>query len=96
MGRVRDNLYMGKDLTVSDARSTLGPVTSRAEYGGETTYLTKHGRRTAAVVPAAAAELLEQIENLADAEAVHAALEDLESGREEKVTFARRTSVRTA
>lgn len=92
--RLRYNLYMLNDLTVSEARAALGPVTSRAEYGGETTYLTKHGRRTAAVVPAAAAELLEQIEDLIDAEAVRSALADLEAGREQALPFARRTTSR--
>ena len=87
---------MSTDLTVSEARAELGPVTSRAEYSGETTYLTKHGRRAAAVVPAAAAELLEQIEDLIDVEAVRTALADLEKGREESVPFARRTRNRTA
>lgn len=90
------DLYVIKDLTVSEARAELGPVTSRAEYGGEITYLTKHGRRAAAIVPAAAAELLEQIEDLVDADAVRAALEDLEAGRETRVRFARRTPARTA
>jgi len=32
---------MVSELTVSEARADLGPVTSLAEYGGETTYLTK-------------------------------------------------------
>lgn len=87
---------MSTDLTVSEARAELGLVTSRAEYGGETTYLTKHGRRAAAVVPAAAAELLEQIEDLIDAEAVRSALADLEAGREQRVPFARFTHNRIA
>ncbi len=43
---------MVSELTVSEARADLGPVTSRAEYGGETTYLTKHGHRAAAAVAA--------------------------------------------
>lgn len=86
---------MAVELTVSEARADLGPVTSRAEYSGETTYLTKHGRRAAAVVPAAAAELLEQIEDLMDAEAVRAALADLEAGTEQRVPFVPRTRGRT-
>ena len=82
---------MPVELTVSQARAELGPVTSRAEYSGETTYLTKHGHRAAAVVPAAAAELLEQIEDLMDAEAVRSALADLQAGSEQRVPFTRRT-----
>jgi len=84
-------LYMDADMTVSQARADLGAVTSRAEYGGETTYLTKHGRRAAAVVPAAAAELLEQLEDLVDGQAVQAALERLRSGDEDRLPFVRRT-----
>lgn len=89
-------LYMAAEMTVSEARAELGPVTSRAEYGGETTYLTKHGHRAAAVVPAAAAELLEQLEDLVDDKAVRAAMADLEAGVEERVPFVRRTRRRTA
>lgn len=81
---------------MSAARADLGAVTARAEYGGETTYLTKHGHRSAAVVPAAAAELLEGLEDLVDHDAVRAALDSLETGAEERVPFLRRTSRRTA
>lgn len=83
---MRYHLYVIRDITVSEARAELGPVTSRAEYGGEFTYLTTYGRRTAAIVPAAAAELLEQIEDLVDAEIVRVALEDLESWPREEVS----------
>lgn len=82
-------------MTVSQARAELGPLTSRAEFSGEITYLTKHGRRTAAVVPAAVAELLEQIEDLLDADSVRSALDDLAAGREGKLPFVRRTPART-
>lgn len=85
---------MSSDLTVSEARAELGPVTSRAQYSGETTYLTKHGRRAAAVVPAAAAELLEQIEDLLDIQAVQSALTDLDNGREQPIPFVRRMNNR--
>ena len=84
-----------QDMSVSKARAVLGAVTSRAEYGGETTYLTKHGRRAAAVVPAAAAELLEQLEGLCDQEAVSRALASLE-GYEERLPFVRRNRRQTA
>ncbi len=86
---------MTVELTVSQARADLGPVTSRAEYGGETTYLTKHGHRAAAVVPVAAAELLEQIEDLVDDDAVRAALAGLRSGTDARIPFVPRTRRRT-
>jgi prevent-host-death family protein len=82
---------MAVEITVSEARADLGPVTSRAAYAGETTYLTKHGRRAAAVVPAASAELLEEIEDLLDVQAVRTALAELEAGTEERRAFTRRT-----
>lgn len=87
-------LYMA-EMTVSEARADFGPVTSRAEFGGEVTYVTKNGRRSAAIVSAAAAELLEQIEDEFDAKAVRAALAELESGTADRVPFKRRTA-RTA
>ncbi len=61
---------MSLDIAMTDARSSLGDLAARAEYGGETVYLTKHGRRAAAVVSARTAELLEQLEDLLDAAAV--------------------------
>ena len=87
---------MTAEMTVSEARADLGAVTSRAEYGGETTYLTKHGHRAAAVVPAAAAELLEQLEDFLDEQAVRTALASLETGDEERVPFVRRARRQTA
>lgn len=82
---------MGNEVAVSDARADLGAVTARAQYGGETTYLTKHGHRAAAVVPVAAAELLEQLEDLLDRDAVLTALAALDDGTEERLPFVRRT-----
>lgn len=88
-------LYMG-EMTVSEARADLGAVTSKAEYGGETTYLTKHGHRVAAVVPSAYAELLEQLEDKIDAESVRGALADLDNGADGPVPFVRRGHSKTA
>lgn len=84
-------MYMSVEMSFTAARAELGPVTNRVEYGGETVYLTKHGRRTTAIVPAAAAELLEQIEDLLDGQAVQNALEALHNGTEEAIPFVRRT-----
>lgn len=84
-------LYMSVEMSVSEIRTELGPVTSRVAYGGETVYLTKHGLRTAALVPVAAAELLEQLEDLMDSEAVAAVLADLASGADTEEPFLRRT-----
>lgn len=88
-------LYMATEMTVSEARADLGPVTSRVEYGGETVYLTKHGHRAAAVVPAAAAELLEQIEDALDDEAVMTALARMADNAEERIPYVRRSTRKT-
>lgn len=53
------------DLSFTDARRHLGAVISRAEFAGERTYVTRRGRRVAAVVPA---ELLESLDALEAAE----------------------------
>ncbi|MDR7304592.1 type II toxin-antitoxin system prevent-host-death family antitoxin [Haloactinomyces albus] len=74
---------MSVEMPVSSARTDIGPVTDRAEYTGEITYLTKHGRRAAAVVSAQAAQLLEELEDLAD----------LETARERLATIGSREGV---
>jgi prevent-host-death family protein len=89
-------LYMSVEIPVSEARADLGPVTNQVEYGGETVYLTKHGRRAAALVPVAAAELLEKIEDLLDGEAVDTVLARLAAGTEERLPYVRRSNRRTA
>lgn len=82
---------MSIEMSVSEVRTELGPVTNRVAYGGETVYLTKHGLRAAALVPVAAAELLEQLEDLMDGEAVAAVLAALASGADVEEPFVRRT-----
>lgn len=94
--RVMYIMYMSVEMPVSQARAELGPVTSRAEFNGETTYLLKHGHRAAAVVPAAVAELVEQIEDVLDRDAVSEVLAKLEAGTEESVPFVRRTRRQTS
>ncbi|MFC4000898.1 type II toxin-antitoxin system prevent-host-death family antitoxin [Prauserella oleivorans] len=79
------------EMPVSEARADFGGVTGRAEYGHEIVYLTKHGRRAAAVVPAEAAELLERIEELVDEHEASEVLARLKTGTEERVPFRRRT-----
>lgn len=38
-------------MGIEKARAQLGPLANRAEIGGEITYLTRNGRRIAAIVP---------------------------------------------
>ncbi|HJP73941.1 MAG TPA: type II toxin-antitoxin system prevent-host-death family antitoxin [Pseudonocardiaceae bacterium] len=82
---------MSLEMSLSEVRAQLPDVTNRAEYVGETVYITKHGRRTSAVVSAAAAELLEDLEDLVDITAVQEALADLDAGRGQPRPFDRRT-----
>lgn len=84
-------LYMNSEMSVTEARPELAEITNRAAYAGETTYLTKHGRRTAAVVSAAGAQLLEDLEELVDGEQVREVLAALSEGTETSVPFRRRT-----
>lgn len=56
------------ELTVTQVRDDLAPVVSRAQYAGGITYMTRHGKRAAAIVPAEAAELLERLQAAEDAE----------------------------
>ncbi|HJP79504.1 MAG TPA: type II toxin-antitoxin system prevent-host-death family antitoxin [Pseudonocardiaceae bacterium] len=82
---------MSLEMSLSEARAQLPDVTNRAEYAGETVYITKHGRRTSAVVPAAAAQLLEDLEDLVDINAVQEALAELDAGRDQPRPFVRRS-----
>ncbi len=51
------------ELPITDARVRLADVVNDAAYGGTVTYLTRHGRRVAAVVPSEAAEAMERAED---------------------------------
>ncbi len=44
------------EVAVSQAREQLSEIVNRAGYGHETIYLTRHGRRIAALVPLCDAE----------------------------------------
>lgn len=70
---------MTAELPMTSARDQLGDIAARAAYAGERTYLTRHGKRVAAIIPAA---LLEEIEAEEDAEDVAAAEAALAEGGE--------------
>lgn len=82
---------MSIEMKVSDARADFSTVTGRAEFAGETVYLTKNGRRAVAVVSAHAAELLEQIEDLVDVREATAAIDALAAGTEQRRRYTRHT-----
>ncbi|MGH7918640.1 MAG: type II toxin-antitoxin system prevent-host-death family antitoxin [Candidatus Dormibacteraceae bacterium] len=48
------------ELPVTDVRDRLADVINEAAYGGQVTYLTRHGRRLAAIVSVEAAEAAER------------------------------------
>jgi antitoxin Phd len=66
------------DVTVSDARARLADVVDAARVGHEPVYLTRRGRRVAAVIDAADLDrLIEAAEDLADLEAARAARREM-------------------
>jgi antitoxin Phd len=71
-----------REFTVSDARQHLADVVSRAAYAGRITYITRHGRRIAAIVPADVAEAMERAEDAEDVAAAHEALRRIDAGDE--------------
>lgn len=52
-----------RELPVTDARDRLADVVNEAAYAGRVTYLTRRGRRVAAIVPVEAAEAAERWED---------------------------------
>lgn len=51
------------DLPITDARDRLADVVNEAAYTGQVTYLTRRGRRLAAIVSVEAAEAAERWED---------------------------------
>jgi prevent-host-death family protein len=68
------------DITISDARDHLADVVSRAAYAGRITYVTRHGQRMAAIVPAEMAEAIERGADAADVAAAREALARIDAG----------------
>lgn len=52
-----------RELPITDARGRLADVVNEAAYGGQVTYLTRRGRRLAAIMPVEAAEAAERWED---------------------------------
>lgn len=61
------------EMALTELRAHLPDLVNRAAYAGESTYITRHGKRAAALVPAWLLEELEEAEDRADAEAVEQA-----------------------
>jgi prevent-host-death family protein len=52
-----------QELPITEARERLADVVNETAYGGGVTYLTRRGRRMAAIVPIEAAEAAERWED---------------------------------
>lgn len=69
------------EITVSDARARLADVVDAARIGHDPIYLTRRGRRVAAVIDANDLDgLIAAAEDLADIEAARGARAELEQG----------------
>ena len=69
------------DMTVSDARARLADVVDAARVGHDPVYLTRRGRRVAAVIDADDLDrLIAAAEDLTDIESAHEAREELTGG----------------
>ncbi|HEY7432189.1 MAG TPA: type II toxin-antitoxin system prevent-host-death family antitoxin [Streptosporangiaceae bacterium] len=62
------------ELSISEARDGLADIVNAAAYGGVVTYVTRRGRRLAAVIPAELMEAIEAAEDTADVAAARAAI----------------------
>jgi prevent-host-death family protein len=51
------------EMPVTDVRDRLADVVNEAAYGRQVTFLTRHGRRLAAIVPVETAEAAERWED---------------------------------
>jgi prevent-host-death family protein len=51
------------EMPAGEVRQAFADVVGRAQHAGHTTYITHRGRRVAAIVPADAAEWLEEYED---------------------------------
>ena len=56
-------------MPMTEARDHLADVVNRVAYSGESTYLTRRGRRLAAIVPVELLEAIEALEDRIDIEA---------------------------
>jgi prevent-host-death family protein len=68
------------DLAITEARDSLADVVNEAAYAGRVRYLTRRGRRLAAIVPAEDAERLERAEDAYLVRLAGEALTEIESG----------------
>lgn len=78
MGEPAETLPSGDAaLSITEARGQLADVVNEAAYAGTVTYLTRHGRRLAAIVPVEAAEALERAEDAYLSQLAREALDEM-------------------
>lgn len=76
------------DVSVTDARARLADVVDAARVGHEPVFLTRRGRRVAAVIDADDLKvLIEAAEDLADIEAARAARLEMEETGESSIPW---------
>ena len=64
------------NLPISDASQHLPEIANRVAYGGERVMVTRRGKQLFAIVPAAHAELLDQLEDAADLDTIRQRLRE--------------------
>ncbi|HEU0129088.1 MAG TPA: type II toxin-antitoxin system Phd/YefM family antitoxin [Pseudonocardiaceae bacterium] len=78
MGEPAEKLPSGEaELPITEARGRLADVVNEAAYAGTVTYLTRHGRRLAAIVPVDAAEAIEHAEDAYLSQLAREALDEM-------------------
>lgn len=75
------------ELPITDARDRLADVVNAAAYGGQSTYLTRRGRRVAVIMPAEAAEAAERWEDAQLNRLADEAVEEMEQSGEAPVSL---------
>lgn len=69
--------HVSDGISIVEAREKLGDLVNRAALLSERVYVTKHGKRVAALVPVEDAELLEALEDRLDLAAIKKARADI-------------------
>jgi len=74
------------EISATDARERFSEIISRASFGGERLVVVRNGTKLVAVIPYEDLELLEQLEEQADARAIDEAR--AEQGKSPPITHA--------
>jgi prevent-host-death family protein len=92
------------EIGLREGRAKFGDLVNRAEYAGETTYITRHGRRVAAIVPInriakepvmrTVYSTIDRVDPTVTREIADAVQEALKSGHVERESYAEEDGVR--